>query len=737
MIKITVFKRYKHTENGSIGSFKTLLDMGNWLRECVNGGKLGQNFVRGGLNPNKRRDEYLKESNLIILDADHGTKVSDNAPSPLKVHNALKKLGYNHVIYTTHSHSAKKNKYRVVIETEEVFNQEHLAPNIAIILKELSGRGIVIGNCPEMSTWSQIWFTATRDDKDDGMFKSYAHYSGNKYKIRYEEIEETEETEEANDSQSSLDELYENIRTGDELHTSLRNISYQNAKDGMSESNNLRTMQSLMKSSEVAGSERWLLRYESLERLIHGAYELKDEVDYKHVKIDKLAKNKAHSGNMPIPPGRMGEFTRTAYNNMIYQYQDIAIFNVVGALAGVAGRKFNYNFATRPIGLNVYLAIIGDTGTGKSSVSAFHNEMLNKGFREGLTYKSAFGPTKFTGDKAVHNTLSVSRCFISIVPELGLILQTKSGNQEGLRAYYLQAYGESNATGYMGGSMYSDVSASLMGLHSPCLSIIGETTPSSYSKAISESDGIKSGLMPRFSTTIMGKQPFMRRVVKQQYSDDVCMRIEELFGMCSSIQTVDIPDVINITGYEDEFLDYSNALIDIKNKENNEYRRDMITRMAVKAVKFAGLCAVFNSNGIDVVMDEDSFNWGIAMVEHELARSKEVVDTVSGDFGSYEIVIEIFRQTVEDLLLGNVSNGYLLPLEETNKGLVQISMIKRIMKFNKDVKKYLKSSIQKSIVSIVNDIIRELKSEGELLTSGRSRGVTKYVRITAEFNLNR
>ena len=454
MIKITVFKQHQHTENGTVGSFDSLSDMGTWLRTCENGGKLGQNFVRGGLSPNKRCDEYLEESNLIILDADHGKTTSDNAPSPLKAHNALKKLGYSHVLYTTHSHSEDKNKYRVVIETEAMFNQEQLAGNIEIILAELSAQGVVIGNCPEMSTWSQMWFTATRDDKDDGLFKSYAHYAGSKYEIDYE-VEAKETSGGGSSPDNSLDELYENIRTGNELHTSLRNISYQNAKDGMSEANNLRAMQSLMKSSEIAGSARWLDRYDDLERLISGAYKFNEppEKDQKHVKIDKLAKNRSNSGCMPIPPGRMGEFVKTALNNMIYQYQDIAIFNVVGALAGVAGRKFNYNFATRPIGLNVYLAIIGDTGTGKSAVSAFQNEMLNKGFREGLTYKSAFGPTKFTGDKAVHNSLTLSRCFVSIVPELGLILQTKSGNQEGLRAYYLQAYGESNATGYMAGSV--------------------------------------------------------------------------------------------------------------------------------------------------------------------------------------------------------------------------------------------------------------------------------------------
>ena len=236
----------------------------------------------------------------------------------------------------------------------------------------------------------------------------------------------------------------------------------------------------------------------------------------------------------------------------------------------------------------------------------------------------------------------------------------------------------------------------------------------------------------------MGDQPFMKRVIHEEYSDDICGRIEELFGMCSSIQTTDMPDVIDITGYEDEFLAYSNSLIAMKNKEEDEYSRDMITRMAVKAVKFSALCAVFNSDGVDVRMDEDSFNWGIAMVEHELARNKENVEVVTdSDSVSYEDMIILVRQVIEDLLLSNVAKCYMLPLDEVDRGLVQISMIKRILKDNAVFKSCIKGMRAKSVSGLINDILKELRAEGELSVSGKSRGVDKYIRITAEFNLNR
>ena len=261
----------------------TLVGMGIFTKDVKVGEKKGSGFIRGQLHGPERRNEYLKTSRILIIDADGG--VGDNpTPEAGKCHEALIQLGYNHVIYTTASHTPEYHKYRAIVELDDDIQEWELHANMSQLINELKAQGIQLKYVSEMDVWSQIWFLPRI--KEGAEFLHYEWHEGGLFNAIHVEKSSAEaevvrsrserKTEDGGDK-LTLDEMFENIRTGKEFHSSLRNISYQMIKDGVSVAIVTATLKSAMESSVEAGSERWLERMKDLPRLIKGAEERVEE----------------------------------------------------------------------------------------------------------------------------------------------------------------------------------------------------------------------------------------------------------------------------------------------------------------------------------------------------------------------------------------------------------------------------------------------------------------------------
>ena len=217
----------------------TLEQLGSATSVVEKGGKLGKGFIRGKLNGPERCNEYLEYSRLLVIDGDGG--INDKpTPNAEHCHQALKDLGYNHVLYTTHSHTSDYHKYRVVIEMSEDIKEHELHANMSRLMEELYAQGVYLKYVSEMDTWSQIWFFPRRDNPDDGEFIHLEYHDGGLFETIHVEKEQAEKTRkervrtDTSSEAQTLDELFTNIYNGIEVHPSLRNLSYQLAKDGVS-----------------------------------------------------------------------------------------------------------------------------------------------------------------------------------------------------------------------------------------------------------------------------------------------------------------------------------------------------------------------------------------------------------------------------------------------------------------------------------------------------------------------
>lgn len=117
-------------------------------------------------------------AHVLILDGDsridEGGEILPGAPEPLLVHEILKSLDIQHLIYTSHSNGTGLHKYRVVIPCE--YSPEQLPILLGYLFNKLQEANVMLAPVPENRTWSQPWyFPRVPDEPRKALFEFYAH----------------------------------------------------------------------------------------------------------------------------------------------------------------------------------------------------------------------------------------------------------------------------------------------------------------------------------------------------------------------------------------------------------------------------------------------------------------------------------------------------------------------------------------------------------------------------------
>jgi hypothetical protein len=635
MYEITYFKgNHTNTKGGQVWGFDEFTELAEEFSRCAKGAKHSAYIVRGKLANGERKDVNMKSSKLLVIDGDEGLRGKPLC-SPKDVHSALCDMGINHFIYTSHSHSEEQNKFRVIIASEE-YTKADLRANNKLVLKELALRGCKIKYVKEMNAWSQPWFVPTRDNPKDGLFEYYNKTDGNDWKVTKDEQEtetESKKTETQADSSGdieTLDEMHENIRTGREYHESLRTLSYQYIKDGMSSANTKALLRALLNGSKDAGSERWQTRYKDIDRLVDGAVNRAEEESADFDMPDTEVEEE-DIGDMPIPPGLMGDLYQSAYNSLLYQYPEVALVSSLGLLAGICGRKFNV-MEPAPSGLNLFLTIVAGTGFGKESISTFINKCVRGtgGLKE---HRSFIGPSNFTGPKAIVNSFLDARSRVCVVSEAGLMMKVKSGNVEGKTAFILDAFSSSHRDGYTKESSYSSKDDYVAEIRAMAISIISESTEDHMIEAYRTNGSLVDGHLPRqLVFKIDKRQTKINRAAKFELSDAVKKRLGDLMAISALVQSEEDSDAVEVFFSDDireDLFDYITKynVINEREKRGDPVKHNMSTRVAQKATRLACLCAVFNG---EKEISKESWEWAKAVCDYEFGRISGALSGLTG-----------------------------------------------------------------------------------------------------------
>lgn len=121
----------------------------------VIGNKDGAYFLRCAGTQRNNADTSDKAF-VLILDGDsridENGEIVSGAPKPVLAHDVLKRLGIQHLIYTSYSNGIGLSKYRVVIPCE--YSPEQLPILLAYLFKTLHEAGVMLAPVPENRTWS-------------------------------------------------------------------------------------------------------------------------------------------------------------------------------------------------------------------------------------------------------------------------------------------------------------------------------------------------------------------------------------------------------------------------------------------------------------------------------------------------------------------------------------------------------------------------------------------------------
>lgn len=640
--------------------------------KCVKGRKLGKGIIRGALKDAPRNDENLEYSRLLIIDADAG--LNDNAtPNAEVCHEALVSLGYSHIIYTTHSHKPEYHKYRAIVELSDDIQQHELHANVSQLIEELKAHGCALKYAHEMDTWSQIWFLPRSNNPD--LFISYGWFDGTTFEAIH--VDETEEEKRERKQRSSqqkddakvetLEEMFTNIRTGKEYHNSLRNLSYQLAKDGVSRAIIMAMLTGAMESSQDAGSERWVTRMKELERLVDGGIERADEDD-QDFEIPEEKKSSDGYTPPPLPPGRLGLFIKQIMKCMPRPQIEFAFPMALGSIAAICGAKFNA-YTNEFSGLNLNMTVVADTGFGKGQISKFFNSLfiggldgkiVNLSGGDGAT--SFIGTNNYTAPKPLHRDLMLGRSKVVCMQEAGIMLGAKSGNADELSAYVMENYVNSAHDQFSSSRSYSSDEQSLKAFRAPAMTLILESTEESLATSLRDMNALESGYIPRQTMFKVNGKPAMNRSrgdrVSYQFDDDIVNQLRSLIDECARIQASATFEANIIEWSDAQFNDYC----DLTDYYSSEFNGDKVakiiaSRMAHKIVKFASLATVFNGwKSGSMLLDDEAWQWAKDMGKWEMDNINHNLSYMR-DNNQYNFAIEHMKEKITAALNHNATSA--------------------------------------------------------------------------------
>ncbi len=713
MIKITFFKNiFTRTGNTVECSFEELAAM---IKQSVKIDGTDRDkvynkcFIRTQCRGARKDGNCDDSSVVIIIDADRAGGASALV-EPSVAHNVLKDMGINHLIYTSWSHKSdpekQVNKYRILIPVEGCYNKRDIVSANWQILRILKENGVDIKHVKEMDSWSQPWFYG----RHIGEYECYEYYGGKEFQVdpderSCEDKEDEEVSQEDEDGGKEKDEgkvcgvtkqeLYDNIRTGAEFHESLRTLSYQMIKDGMSNADVKAYLKVLMDGSLEAGSDRWQKRYGEIDRLVDGAEKLSGEDSAGWCLAEEKKFKKI---SLPKAPGLMGQFMTELEEFMNYRDETIAFVSSIFIVSSIIGRKFNVDINDadgrgKPTALNMYLTLAAETGSGKSEIEdAVENCYIQFSGANG-NIQDFFYKGRVSGPRALYKRYLNQRVIGFIQNEKGIAGQSSLGDQQGMKDAWLNLYGQGAWNKWSGAAGFTDSDTDVKSLRGVAVSYVGESTPVELRKAYSKGDQVANGTIPRemiFTISELNTKP--NRNIRKCYSKSVVDRFIELVNLCHPESASDVyaPVIITSAGEADreKYLDVQEAYRVRQNEGEDVLERAMSSRAFVKMLRLAGICTVINKgpygDRINYI-DRDEWEWARSVVEYEYANMEQIVNLTNGtdDLGA---AVKFAVTKIKQMLDDKISDSTLrLDKESRVLKLIPCTNLKKAIRYNSAV----------------------------------------------------
>ncbi len=529
------------------------------------------------------------------------------------------------------------------------------------------------------------------------------------------------------------------ILTGANFHGAIMWLLNHWVNCGIKTPDELRFMiDSLMQQSQIQ-DDRWEARMgdDYMTNNVRDAIRFVEENPLiEDVKIPEIPIEPERQLNLGYPPGLMGELCKDVYSMAPHPNEEVALMAGFALVAGISGRTYNI----LGTGLNLYVALLADSGIGKATLKNSINKALLSvcALEGGVAFK---GPSRFTGPKSLLDTLAAGLSRVCVLEESGLLSESSAGDQKGLSRVMLDVFSSSGKGEYAGGESYSKAEMNIPVIPSPALTIAHVSTPLSYLQALKNKNAVLSGDIARIwimRSMRLKKNLNSKRII--DFSPAVKERIKELVKKCMPQQNGKNFDVINLGT---DFIDVqgeSDRWTEIENnfhREGNALQRTLSSRAFIKIMKIAGNASVFN--GLDYVGDKE-YKWAQESVEGELGIIEDAVS-----YGASDDMGVIFKSIIAPVITKIVNSGYddnrkTPPKKLRGKGMFTGSNLNQALKNNEVLKRMNddperpnpRSGIEKMVNYILrNGYISVVSPKETAMLGTKARNV---YRVTPEFS---
>lgn len=425
-----------------------------------------------------------------------------------------------------------------------------------------------------------------------------------------------------------------------------------------------------------------------------------------------------------LPPGLIGEMANYIYSSAYRPVMEMSLIGSLGLGAGICGRYFNISST----GLNQYLIMLAQTGTGKEGVAGGMDALIAALRPQIPAIENFIGPGVFASGQAFVRVLDKNPCFVSVLGEIGLTLQQICDKHAGahllqLRRALLDVYAKSGANKWLRPSVYSDSEKNTMAVRAPNITILGEATPTTFYGAL-DGHHIAEGLVPRFLVIeYTGPRPPANSHAFHSPDQGLVGRLAQMVQTSLAMANNDTCCPVQVDRWADAELTMFNVMADDQiNGSQDDVNRQLWNRAHLKALKLAALVAV-GCNIHQPIVTKDVANWAIDMVKADVTNMSAKFASGEVGHGDHEQESDI-RKAVDryPTMTEEMRAQYKVPKLLLNKGnLIPYVFLKRYLgqraSFRNDRKGAvlaLKTSLDDMVKSGQLSQIPPIQAKGEL-----------------------
>ena len=433
---------------------------------------------------------------------------------------------------------------------------------------------------------------------------------------------------------------------------------------------------------------------------------------------DNTQYNNASSTRIEFPPGLLGDIAFYIYSNSPTPVKEIALAGAIGLMAGICGRAYNISGT----GLNQYILLLAQTGTGKEAMSDGINQLLNAVKQKVPAVIDFKGPGEIASAPALARCFERTPCIFSILGEFGLTLSEmanpRAGHLLGLKRMLLHLFNKSGKGNVFDATVYSDKMKNIPNAVAPSFTIVGESTPQAFYSSLSE-NMIELGVLPRFTIIeYKGKVPYYDKSFKKLDPPfELIDKITSLAAICLGRQAQNQVENVQLDEAATELFDnFSRYCTDQQNESDSEVTQHLFSRANMKALKLAGVLAV-GINQISPIVTYDIAKYSTDLIHAEV--NKLIERFKSGDVGYAESTegkqMQDLCRVIREYSKKNFDfwNKYGVSEEMYRQGVITQSAIQRRLvataSFRLDVKQGATNAIAKQLKSLLEaDDLKEV-----------------------------